>query len=282
MKFKEVKKALKKHHLKLINLGGFLGIDFYLMKFNIKNYYLEEHFSDGKIKRIPFTKENIKKLNLKENKKLLYKIEKEKPEKIMKQKLFNDLALNFSGSIISEYTHTQLDSRADFAIFENGKIIVVELKTAEDNLSRLKKQVKDYKKYADKIIVVLNEKHLKNFLKLNLNVNYIVENKDSFELKEFGIENEVKIDASSLIWYKEKENLFRGVKNQSKYPLQYKLRILREKIDMNELGRKVIEERYKSFSDECRLSTMKIFKKKDFIPANKNIFYYYPDLKLEF
>lgn len=285
MKYKELKSKLKKYDLKLENIDYFLGVNFYILKYQRKKYILEEHKSDGKIKRLIFNKENIKKLNLKENKQFLYKEEKssdDAPEKILKLKLYQDLKINFpDASIICEYTHFELKSRADFVIFEDDKIIAIELKTAEDNLSRLKDQVKDYKKYADKVIVVINEKHEKAFLKMNLNVNYFIETKDGFIIKEYGIENDSKIDGSSLIWYKEKDNLFRRVKNQSKYKTVYKMRKLKEIIDINELSRKILKERYKSVSDECRDNAMNLFKKREFTPSDKNIFHFYPELRFE-
>lgn len=50
------------------------------------------------------------------------------------------------------------NSICDFIIFDKGKIIIVEVKSDCDNLKRLNAQIEDYKKVADKIILILSKK----------------------------------------------------------------------------------------------------------------------------
>lgn len=273
MKYKIFKKKLKDSNLKLSVDNN--GIDYILFFIRNNKLYYENHFFDGEKKLYPLTKKEFKELVIDE--KFLFKVEKPRnnsQESIMKMSFFRELALNHTGSIITEYAHSDLSSRADFAVFQDGEIYVYELKSDADSLSRLKQQVKDYKTYADVITVVLNEKHLNAFNKLGLDVNLIIERNNRYEIVDISKRNSPD-KRFNLLWYKERENLFKGLSGNSKYSLTQKTQRLRKSdLDLNRLTALVLEDRYKNVSDICRGNSIEMFKKREFAPSNKNLLHF--------
>lgn len=295
MKTKKIKKILKKNNIKLNNFlknPEYNNVEYFLIKeIKEEQYIIEAHNFDSKIQKYPLVKDFIKSLDLKNNKKHLFLIKKEtkkelKPERIMKLAFYKELRENYpEGSIISEYTHTELKSRADFAVFVNGECHVFELKSEQDNLYKLTEQVKEYKKYANKIIIVIHEKHFNNYEKLNLTgVNLIIQTRENqFIVNKLNEYNEVKENIFNLVWYKEKEHLFSYLKGNSELSLTKKVKILeKSRINLNQLTNLIIEERYKNYSNDSRLNYLNIFKERKFEPCKKNLKYFYKDIKDNF
>ena len=79
---------------------------------------------------------------------------------LLNQKLLKKYSLKKSIAL-SEFNIG--NSIADFVIL-NGEARVYEIKTELDGLDKLDKQLADYKKFADKIYVVSNSKHIPNLL----------------------------------------------------------------------------------------------------------------------
>jgi len=64
-----------------------------------------------------------------------------------------------------EYSTMDSNSRADSVVFNRDSIHVYEIKSAKDSFSRLEKQIEDYKKYADRITLVMDIKKQSAFIK---------------------------------------------------------------------------------------------------------------------
>ena len=64
-----------------------------------------------------------------------------------------------------EYTTMDSNSRADSVVFNKSSIHVYEIKSAKDSFTRLESQIEDYKKYADRITLVMDIKKQSAFVK---------------------------------------------------------------------------------------------------------------------
>lgn len=64
-----------------------------------------------------------------------------------------------------EYTTSCINSRADSVVFNKNSIHVYEIKSEKDSFTRLESQIEDYKKYADRITIVMDIKKKKAFIK---------------------------------------------------------------------------------------------------------------------
>lgn len=277
MNFKQLKKFLNKHDIKYINPRldlQFSNVDFFIITKIEDKFFVEFNFFDRTKTLHPLNKEILKEMNVLSNRSFIYVLEKSiklktKPEEIMKLTFYNELKANYpNGSILCEYTHMDLSSRADFVVFHNGECHVFELKTASDNLSRLEEQLKSYKTYATKVFVVLDEKHLNNYKSKEFESNLIVHSKGKYDLLRFDLENNIEDNLFNLVWRKEKDSLFNGLKDHGKFTLEQKEIFLKRFFNINRITFKILEERYKSISDHCRLNHLDLFKRRDFKPAN--------------
>ena len=64
-----------------------------------------------------------------------------------------------------EYSTMDSKSRADSVVFNKDSIHVYEIKSAKDSFTRLESQIEDYKKYADRITIVMDIKKQSAFMK---------------------------------------------------------------------------------------------------------------------
>ena len=64
-----------------------------------------------------------------------------------------------------EYTTMDSKSRADSVVFNKDSMHVYEIKSAKDSFARLESQIEDYKKYADRITIVMDIKKQSAFIK---------------------------------------------------------------------------------------------------------------------
>lgn len=64
-----------------------------------------------------------------------------------------------------EYMTMYSNSRADSVVFNKDSIHVYEIKSAKDSFTRLESQIEDYKRYADKITLVMDIKKRSAFIK---------------------------------------------------------------------------------------------------------------------
>jgi len=78
--------------------------------------------------------------------------------------LYNKQLLTQDSLIASELTVGGFSRRADLAIINSREFIAYEIKSAADSLTRLPGQIHDYLKYFDKVIVVVDSKHLQSTL----------------------------------------------------------------------------------------------------------------------
>jgi len=108
---------------------------------------------------------------------------------------------------------------ADYVSIQNEEFITYEVKSDVDSFIRLEKQIKDYKKYSDRIYIVLHHKKedlfRKNHNKLLKYCGLIIFEEDKLILKEEAPKNKTKIDFNLLI-YKEKVAVFSEMKGRSK------------------------------------------------------------------
>lgn len=91
------------------------------------------------------------------------------------------------GIIIKEYGRVGIESRPDYAVFTQNKIIYVELKGNKDSPNRLDRQMFFYKRMADKVILVLDKKYSRNialkYSKRGISVLYFKSKKKKLDTK---------------------------------------------------------------------------------------------------
>lgn len=71
---------------------------------------------------------------------------------------------NLTGIIVDEFTGGTMKTRPDLAML-GEYFIFVEIKSDKDSLTRLENQVTDYRRYCDEVVVILDEKHRKEYEK---------------------------------------------------------------------------------------------------------------------
>ncbi|MFA7128009.1 MAG: sce7726 family protein [Sphaerochaeta sp.] len=91
-------------------------------------------------------------------------------EKIIRDLIKQYLIEQYNSQIFEEFTHFSLNTRNDvMGISEQYNLIIsVEIKSDRDTLKRLINQVNEYKLYSDIVLVVVDKKHLKNIIKLQI------------------------------------------------------------------------------------------------------------------
>lgn len=74
--------------------------------------------------------------------------------------------IDYSSLVLSEMNLSAKTRRIDLAIVKNDKLIGIEIKSEKDSLDRLSGQVEEYRKYFDKILVVVASKFVSSVLSL--------------------------------------------------------------------------------------------------------------------
>ncbi len=125
-----------------------------------------------------------------------------KNEYIYKNTLINDLLLKKycleTTSVLNEFKIA--NSIADFTLL-NGEARIYEIKTEYDSLDKLKKQISDYQKFANKVYVVSDSKFITKVLnEYEKSVVGIIEFTSNNELKEIkpATENLIFLDHSTI------------------------------------------------------------------------------------
>lgn len=163
-----------------------------------------------------------------------------------------------------EYTTAGLSTRADTVVFSKEDIHVFEIKSDRDSFSRLADQIKDYRKYADYIHVVLHIKKELLFMKKYSDylpeIGLIIYDPTSKELLVRNTPSPLnhKNNLLKLLWKEEKRNIVNGVKGISKLKNmsdleKYISRILKRK-DINNLCRHIIANRFSKDAIDSVLS----------------------------
>lgn len=280
MKFKKIKEIIKEGKIIVINSSNKKYQEYNKMILRkLEGEFVVECYKNNRIHYTNYlTKEvykSFKDLIKKNNIRILddKKKIKNSPEKQMKLNLLPYLISNYEGSIVSEYTHFKLNSRPDLIIFKNGESYIFELKSDKDNLSKIEEQITEYKKISHNIFVVLNEKHLESFLKLNIeDVNILVEYKNkAVEIYQTGYNKDVE-DISFLIWSAELKKLFKGLKQDEK-------KVIKKDLDYFKLTNLILEERFKKQTKDIRKNHKELFQKREYEPVNKKISFFQEKMK---
>jgi len=178
-------------------------------------------------------------------------------ERKLKLQLLNFLGQT-NGSMVSEFTHNNLKTRADMVVFGEGEVHVYELKSKNDKLSRLRNQIKDYSRYADFITIVINKKHWEQAKKMiSMDIGVILEKNGVLERKRPAKKIE-SINRSFLLW-KDEVVQFRKSDNFQKLTLE----------DQNKLVAIILESRFKDCSQEVDKNPLAIFKNRILKPGSK-------------
>jgi len=120
-----------------------------------------------------------------------------------------------------EYSTLALQSRADTVVITNEDIHVYEIKSKGDSFTRLEKQIEDYRKYATRITIVLDESKVNLFLKkyrhLYKDLGLLVYKKDSDKLLHKYKSNKLipTTDRLALLWSEELYNLIYFIDNKN-------------------------------------------------------------------
>ena len=174
-------------------------------------------FSKKEIKEIMEYDLLNKKYEVKIFKRPVRKSEGAKPINDKLEEYFNENGYPFQ----SEFrTYTRgVRAIADYVSIQEKDFITYEVKSDVDSFVRLEKQIKDYKKYSDKIYIVLHNKKEKLFMKkhkeLLKNCGLLIFENNELVLRTEAPQNKTKIDFNLLI-YKEKVAIFSEMKGRSK------------------------------------------------------------------
>ncbi|MGI2125086.1 sce7726 family protein [Shewanella oncorhynchi] len=115
----------------------------------------------------------------------------------IKALLINELSrrgqISSDSLIISELTVGGFSRRVDLVFARPKELIAYEVKSSSDNLNRLSGQIKDYLRYFDKVVVVVDSVHIKNTLKIAPKNVAVWELRDGkFIIKRRGVKTIVK------------------------------------------------------------------------------------------
>jgi len=144
-------------------------------------------------------------------------------------------------------------SRADiFAV--NGYISIYEIKTENDTLKRLQSQLETYKKYANKVNVVVAEKFLKDMENIDEEVGiFIIKKNNKIEKIRDAIFQDLPVESYLSYWWgSELKRLFKGCKKNNLLKYQEgieKLKNLLTDKQIENLTLFRLKERYKEESD---------------------------------
>lgn len=145
--------------------------------------------------------------------------------------------LNHGDTIINEFTLDNFSRRADLSIINNNRLFGFEIKSKNDNLSRLEGQVEKYLQHFDKVIIFSDKKHVSKIEEIvPENVEIWELNKERILLRRRGQIQEIK-DKESLIKMMKVNELYQlasrmSLKNGSKTRavLESDLKTLPEKV----------------------------------------------------
>lgn len=87
-------------------------------------------------------------------------------EKEIRLHLRNFIDNKYKGITLDEFTGGSMRTRPDLMHINEDKIIMCEIKSDKDSLSRLRTQVEDYLKHSSKVYVVLDVTHINAYKKL--------------------------------------------------------------------------------------------------------------------
>lgn len=163
-----------------------------------------------------------------------------------------------------EYTTLGTKSRADSVVFNKDSIHVYEIKSAKDSFARLEDQIKDYRKYADKITLVLDAEKTSAYMK-----NHAHKYKDIEVLQYFDhskvlqkINNGKKLNPTTnkmqLLWTPElKEQALYFISNISQFG-NYKLVVVADKIftkkQAHDIANEILYTRHKTINKDGKMS----------------------------
>ena len=74
--------------------------------------------------------------------------------------------IDYSSLVLSEMNLSAKSRRIDLAVIKNRRLIGIEIKSEKDSLDRLPGQVEEYRKYFDKVVLVVASKFVSSVLSL--------------------------------------------------------------------------------------------------------------------
>jgi hypothetical protein len=144
-------------------------------------------------------------------------------------------------------------SRADiFSV--NEFISIYEIKTENDTLKRLQSQLETYKKYANKVNIVIAEKFLKDIDDLDKNIGiFIIKKNNKIEKIRDAILKKLPVESYLSYWWGiELKKLFKGCKGNNLLKYQEGIEKLRNLLNDEQIENLTLfrlKERYKEESD---------------------------------
>lgn len=144
-------------------------------------------------------------------------------------------------------------SRADiFAV--NGYISIYEIKTENDTLKRLQSQLETYKKYANKVNIVIAEKFLKDIKDIDKDIGiFVIRKNNKIEKLRDAVFQNIPIESYLSYWWgSELKKLFKGCKNSNLLKYQEGLEKLRNLLTDKQIENLTLfrlKERYQEESD---------------------------------
>lgn len=163
---------------------------------------------------------------------------------------------------VPEFTTLSLKCIADMASVQDEKTVVYEIKSKADTLKRLKNQLKDYRKYADFIWLVLDPKFKKAIAKRSeelegIGIMYYKDGGFIVDVEAEQLESEH--DKLEMLWGIEKAKILAGLglhhsAKTSKGTRSDRIRAacLGSKDRINKIAHAVIQSRIKNFADGKR------------------------------
>lgn len=136
----------------------------------------------------------------------------------------------------------------------NGYISIYEIKTENDTLTRLKSQLETYKKYANKVNIVVAEKFFKNIENIDKNIGvFLIKKNSKIEKIREAVSQNLPVESYLSYWWgSELKKLFKGCSKNNLLKYQDGIKKLRSLLNDKQIENLTLfrlKERYKKESD---------------------------------
>jgi hypothetical protein len=155
------------------------------------------------------------------------------------------------------------NSRADSIVFNKDSIHIYEIKSEKDSFARLESQIEDYKKYADRITIVIHSKKMPSFITKHSHkykgIEVLIYYSADRELKQISRSKVLNptTDKMSLLW---KEELYSnvlgfisGLSKLSQYNLVPIASAVFTKKQACEIANEILHNRHKTTDEKGRM-----------------------------
>lgn len=180
---------------------------------------------------------------------------------VILNKLIKSGKINLDSLVFSEMNLAGKARRLDLGYVKNNEIIAIEIKSEKDTLFRLPGQIEEYKKYFDRVIIAVAEKHVEGALALA---------DDSIAIWQVSPSNSLKtIRRGRLIKNIPKQNYLALMTKREISLVARKLGINPSNTAMYDLKAEVMETLFKTSKSSIKAILLNGFIKRFSMPSNR-------------